>query len=212
MEIEAVVSDVSREDLNSIQGRLETTREKMETETLAFIEATKIFTSTWIQREIRMAMNSPENGSFPEILRSELKKSGELNGEFNLDINEFSMNISDIVETHLNLDDYWIHRNSLFQPDISKDYVEFLKGKIRSELTSSIRIILGCATEIFWNLDEREPENKVWVKEFGKRKYVCFLRFSDEMTASLNHYFELLEILLVLNHKLKEEMLKIDEK
>jgi hypothetical protein len=208
MEIEAVVSDVSREDLNSIQGRLKTTRKKMETETLAFIEATKIFTSTWIQREIRMAMNSPENGSFPETLRSELKKSSELN----LEINEFSMNISDIVETHLNLDDYWIHRNSLFQPDISKDYVEFLKGKIRSELTSSIRIILGCATEIFRNLDEREPENKVWVKEFGKRKYVCFLRFSDEMTASLNHYFELLEILLVLNHKLKEEMLKIDEK
>jgi hypothetical protein len=208
MEIEAVVSDVSREDLNSIQGRLETTREKMETETLAFIEATKTFTSKWIQREIEIAVNSQENGSCPETLRSELKKSGELN----LDINEFSMNISDIVETHLNLDDYWIHRNSLFQPDISKDYVEFQKGKIRSELTSRIRIILGCATEIFWNLEEGESKNKSWVKEMGRRKYVCFLRFSDEMTASLNHYFELLETLLVLNHKLKEEMSKIDEK
>ncbi len=208
MEIEAVVSDVSREDLNSIQGILKTTRKKMEIETLAFIEATKIFTSTWIQREVEMAVNSQENESFPETLRSDLQKSSELN----LDINEFSMNISDIVETHLNLDDHWIHRNALFQPDISKDYFEFQKGKIRSELTSSIRIILGCATEIFWNLDEGESKNKSWVKEMGRRKYVCFLRFSDEMTASLNHYFELLETLLVLNHKLKEEMLKIDEK
>ena len=70
-------------------------------------------------------------------------------------------------------------------------------------------MILGCAAEIFGDLNEGKPENKRWVKEQGKRKYVCFLRFSDEMTASLNRYFERLEELFTLNHEIKEEMSKI---
>jgi len=45
-----------------------------------------------------------------------------------------------------------------------------------------------------------------WVKELGRRRYVCFLRFSDEMTASLNRYFALLEELFILNHEINEEM------
>ena len=133
-------------------------------------------------------------------------------GESNSDLKELPLKISDIVETHLNRDDYWIHRNALFQPEISRDYLEFKKEKIRKELTSSVRIILGCATEIFWKLDEGEPENKRWVKEQGRRKYVCFLRFSDEMTASLNRYFAMLEELFILDHEIKEEMLRIEGK
>jgi hypothetical protein len=208
MEVKATVYDDSREEFDSIQKRLEDTREKMELETLAFIEATKRFTSEWIQREIEIAVHSPESAAFPESLRLYNKKPTESN----LYLKELPLKISDIVETHLNHGDYWIHRNALFQPDISRDYVEFKKEKIRKELTSSVRIILGCATELFWKLEEGEPENKAWVKELGRRKYVCFLRFSDEMTASLNRYFKLLEELFVLNHEIKEEILRIEGK
>jgi hypothetical protein len=204
METEAAVSDDSRKELDSIQEKLEDTREKMELEALAFIEATKKFTSEWIKREIEISVNSPENAAFPENLKLHNKNPGESNS----DLKELSLKISGIVETYLNHEDYWIHKNALFQPDISKDYIEYKKEKILKELTSSVRRILGCATEIFW--EEGEPENKAWEKEMGKRKYVCFLRFSDEMTASLNHYFELLEELLILNHKIKEEILRIE--
>ncbi|HII92845.1 MAG TPA: hypothetical protein HA262_11965 [Methanosarcina sp.] len=201
METEAAVYDDSRKELDSIQEKLEDTREKMELEALAFIEATKKFTSEWIKREVEISVNSPETAAFPENLRLYNKNSGESN----LDLKELSLKISGIVETYLNHEDYWIHKNALFQPDISRDYIEYKKEKILKELTSNVRKILGCATEILW--EEGEPENKAWVKEMGKRKYVCFLRFSDEMTASLNHYFELLEELLILNHKIKEEIL-----
>ncbi len=204
METKAAVSDDSRKELDSTQEKLEDTREKMELEALAFIEATKKFTSEWIKREIEISVNSPENAAFPENLRLHNKNPVESN----LDLKELSLKISGIVETYLNHEDYWIHKNALFQPDVSKDYIEYKKEKILKELTSSVRKILGCATEIFW--EEGEPENKAWVKEMGKRKYVCFLRFSDEMTASLNHYFELLEELLILNHKIKEEILRME--
>ncbi|WP_292391481.1 hypothetical protein [Methanosarcina sp. UBA5] len=208
MEIESVVSDDSQEELNSTQEKLEDTREKMELETFAFIEATKKFTSEWIQREIEIAVHSPENAAFPENLRLHNKK----HGESNLDLKELAPKISDIVETHLNRDDYWIHRNTMFQSDISRDYVEFKKEKIRKELNSSIRRILGCATELFWEIEKGEPENKAWVKELGRRKYACFLKFSDEMIVSLNHYFELLEKLFVLNHEINEEILRMEGK
>lgn len=204
METEAAVYDDSRKELDSIQEKLEDTREKMELEALAFIEATKKFTSEWIKRETEISVNSPETAAFPENLRLHNKNPGESN----LDLKELSLKISGIVETYLNHEDYWIHKNALFQPDISRDYIEYKKEKILKELTSNVRKILGCATEIFW--EEEEPENKAWVKEMGKRKYVCFLRFSDEMTASLNHYFELLEELLILNHKIKEEILQME--
>jgi hypothetical protein len=204
METEAAVYDDSRKELDSIQEKLEDTREKMELEALAFIEATKKFTSEWIKREVEISVNSPETAAFPENLRLYNKNSGESN----LDLKELSLKISGIVETYLNHEDYWIHKNALFQPDISRDYIEYKKEKILKELTSNVRKILGCATEILW--EEGEPENKAWVKEMGKRKYVCFLRFSDEMTASLNHYFELLEELLILNHKIKEEILRME--
>lgn len=204
MEFETVISGDSQEKFNCIQERLKATREKMEVETLAFIEATKLFVSEWIQREIKMAAISPESGAFSGDLRFEDRKAGESN----LDLKEMFLKISDTVETYLNRGDYWIHRNSLFQPDISRDYVEFKKKKILRELTSSVRIILGCASEIFWELEDGEPENKGWVKELGRRKYVCFLRFSDEMTASLNRYFALLEELFILNHEINEEKLR----
>jgi hypothetical protein len=202
MEFEPVISQNSQENLNRIQERFEATREKMEIEALIFIEATKQFVSEWIQREFEFAVHSPESASFPDHIRFEERKPGESN----LNRNMLSFKISGIVETHLNRDEYWIHRNALFQPDISRDYLEFKKEKIRKELTSSVRRILGCATELLWELEEGEPENKAWVKERGKRKYVCFLRFSDEMTASLNHYFAMLEELIILNNEMKQEI------
>ncbi|AKJ39459.1 hypothetical protein [Methanosarcina barkeri] len=208
MEVESVVSDDSQEELDSIQEKLEDTREKMEFETLSFIEATKKFTSEWIQREIEIAVQSPENAVFPENLKFHNNKAGKSK----LDLKELSLKISDIVETHLNHGDYWIHRNALFQPDISRDYMEFKKEKIRKELTSSVRRILGCVTEIFWEIEEGEPENKAWVNELGRRRYVCVLRFSNEMTASLNRYFEMLEELFILNYEIKEEILRMEGK
>ena len=84
------------------------------------------------------------------------------------------------------------------------DYIEFKKYKMLKELTVSIRLILGCSAEFLGELNDGKPEGKGWVKESEKRKYVCFLRFSDEMTASLNRYFDRLEEFFVLNHKIKE--------
>ena len=84
-----------------------------------------------------------------------------------------------IVEENLNRDEYWEHRSQLLQTDISNDYLEFKKEKIRKYLTSSIRMILGCAAEIFADLKNENSVDRVWVKEHGRRKYVCILRFSD---------------------------------
>ncbi|MGB9938455.1 hypothetical protein [Methanosarcina sp.] len=208
MVIETFISDDPREKLNRTRERFEAAREKMELETLVFIEVTKQFASEWIQREIEMAVRSPGSANFPENL-----SFGDRNpGETNLDLKELHPKISEIVEAQLNRDDYWIHRNALFQPDISRDYLEFKKEKTRKELTSSVRIILGRATEIFWTLEEGEPENKAWVKEPGGRKYACFVRFSDEMTASLNRYFAMLEELFILGHEMKQEMLSLEGK
>jgi hypothetical protein len=211
MKIEAATSDDSREKLNRIREELEATREKMELEALDFVKATKQFALEWIRREIETVALSPESSSFPESPGFDDRKPVKSNLE-NLDLKELTLKISEIVETHLNRGECWIHRNALTQPDISRDYVEFKKEKTRKELTSSVRTILGCATEVFWELEEGKPEHKGWVKERGKRKYVCFLRFSDEMTASLNRYFAMLEELFILDHEMKEEMLRIEGK
>lgn len=123
----------------------------MENESVAFIEAMKQFVPEWIQREFEMASISPESAAFTEDLSLDNKTLGESD----LDLKELSLKISEIIETHLNRNDYWIHRNALFQPDISKDYVEFKKEKIRRRLTSSVRITLECASKIFWKLENR---------------------------------------------------------
>jgi hypothetical protein len=68
-------------------------------------------------------------------------------------------------------------------------------------------MILGCAAEIFTDLKDENHEareDRVWVKERGRQKYICILRFSDEMTASLDRYFTMLEELFFLDHKIKE--------
>ena len=208
METEADISDEPREKIKRIRERLEATREKMEIEALTFIEATKRFTSEWIRREMETAMLSSDGTSFPDNLELDSEKPSRSNS----DLKELPLKIPDIVEAHLNCGDYWVHRSELLQAGISRDYLDFKNEKIRRELTLRIRMILGCTAEIFWKPEEGEPENKIWVKELGRRKYVCLLRFSDEMTESLNRYFAMLEELFILDHEMKEEMLRIDGK
>ena len=205
MEVETDIPDDPQEKINSMLERLEDTREKMEIEARIFIEATKQFTLEWIRREMEVTILTLESEPSPDNLGSDNEKLSELKS----DLKKLPYRIPDIVEAHLNREDYWIHRRGQLQAGISGDYLEFKKEKMRRELTSSIRMILGCAAEIFGDLNDGKPEDKGWVKEQGKRKYVCFLRFSDEMTASLNRYFERLEELFTLNYEIKEEMSKI---
>ncbi len=205
MEVETDIHDDPQEKINSMLERLEDTREKMEIEARIFIEATKQFTLEWIRREMEVTILTLESEPSPDNLGSDNEKLSELKS----DLKELPYRIPDIVEAHLNREDYWIHRRGQLQAGISGDYLEFKKEKMRRELTLSIRMILGCAAEIFGDLNDGKPEDKGWVKEQGKRKYVCFLRFSDEMTASLNRYFERLEELFTLNYEIKEEMSKI---
>jgi len=204
MEVETDIPDDPQEKINSMLERLEDTREKMEIEARIFIEATKQFTLEWIRREMEVTILTLESEPSPDNSGSDNEKLSELKS----DLKELPYRIPDIVEAHLNREDYWIHRRAQLQAGISGDYLEFKKEKMRRELTSSIRMILGCAVEIFGNLNEGEPEDKGWVKEQGKRKYVCFLRFSDEMTTSLNRYFERLEELFTLNYELNYSALK----
>jgi hypothetical protein len=205
MEVETDIYDDPQEKINSMLERLEDTREKMEIEARIFIEATKQFTLEWIRREMEVTILTLESEPSPDNLGSDNEKLSELKS----DLKKLPYRIPDIVEAHLNREDFWIHRRGQLQAGISGDYLEFKKEKMRRELTLSIRMILGCAAEIFGDLNDGKPEDKGWVKEQGKRKYVCFLRFSDEMTASLNRYFERLEELFTLNYEIKEEMSKI---
>ncbi len=213
LEIETDTPDTPKEKIDFMQERLKDTREKMEIEACIFIEATKQFTSEWIRREMEMSLCFLDSGFSPENSKFEIEKLREL--ELELNLKELTVKIPDVVEANLNNDEYWIHRSSLPGVGFSQDYLEFKKEKMRRELSSSIRMILGCASEILGNIkerDEEKPETKIWVKERGRRKYACFLRFSDEMTASLNRYFEKLEELLILDHEIKEEVIRINEK
>ena len=174
MKIENHVPDDPREKLKCLLARLEDTREKMEIETQTFIEATKQFTLEWTRREMELAIFSLES----EFSSNKLESDNEKLSKLKSGLKELPFQVPDIVESHLNPENFWIHRKTQLQAGISRDYIEFKKDK---------------------------PEEKGWVKERGKRKYVCFLRFSDEMTASLNRYFERLEEFFVLNHEIKEE-------
>lgn len=201
MEIGDQVPDDSQEKLNRLLARLEDTREKMEMEAQIFIEATKQFTLEWTRRELELAILSLESESSSDNLESDNEKLNELNSR----LKELPFRVPDIVESNLIRDDFWIHRKTQLQTGISRDYIDFKKDKMLKELTSSVRLILGCSTEILSNLNDGKPEETGWVKQRGRRKYVCILRFSDGMTDSLNRYFERLEEFLVLNHEVKEE-------
>jgi hypothetical protein len=229
--VEADIPENLQEKLNLLLARLENTKEKMEIETYFFIELTKQFALEWTQREVEAVINSLENEAFPVLPavpnlsgNSENLENSEnlvkINEKFNNEklsrlksgLKELPHQIPDIVETHLNNNYYWVHRSKPSHSGISRDYIEFRKDKMLKELTISIRFILGSSSEIIIGLSNEMSEEKGWVKEKGKRKYVCFLRFSDEMTASLNRYFDNLEELFALNHEINEEILKPDIK
>ena len=210
MGIESHIPDYSEERASrcsDVCKKMKSTREKMEEETLLFIEAAKIFSLEWIQRKIEVNVPPLKNEGYSENVESDKDKLNELSR-----LKEIHSRIPFIVEENLNRDDYWVHRNQLLQADTSRDYLEFKKARIKRGLTSSIRMILGCAAEVFADLKDEDPEDRVWVKERGRRKYICILRFSDEMTASLDRYFTMLEELLVLGNEVNEIEKKNEER
>ena len=210
MGIESHIPDYSEERASrcsDVCKKMKSTREKMEEETLLFIEAAKIFSLEWIQREIEVNVPPLKNEGYSENVGSDKDKLNELSR-----LKEIHSRIPFIVEENLNRDDYWVHRNQLLQADTSRDYLEFKKARIKRGLTSSIRMILGCAAEVFADLKDEDPEDRVWVKERGRRKYICILRFSDEMTASLDRYFTMLEELLVLGNEVNDIEKKNEER
>ncbi|MDI9394318.1 MAG: hypothetical protein QM426_02390 [Euryarchaeota archaeon] len=189
--------------VKSLCKEIKSTREKMERETRTFIEASKNFSLEWVQREMNSNISKLKNEDYSENLetgKDMLSKLSRLEG--------LPFRIQEIVEEHLNRDDCWPHRNELLHTDISRDYIEFKKEKTRKDLTSSIRMVLGCAAEVFADFKDKSPEDKLWVRERGKRKYICILRFSDEMTASLDQYFSMLEELFVLEYEMNNELKK----
>lgn len=192
--------------ISNLRRKMESTREEMEKETRIFIEAAKNFSLEWVQREMDISVPTLKSKGYSENVKTDKDRSNEMSHLENL-----PSRMEEIVEAYLNRDDYWIHRIGLFQADISRDYIEFKKEKIRKELTSSIRMILGCAAEIFADVKDENPEDRVWVKERGRRKYICILRFSDEMTVSLDRYFRMLEEFLTLGYEMKEIEKKIEK-
>jgi len=200
-------SEARADRVRELCKKMESTREKMEEETLIFIEATKSFTLEWIQRELELNAPPLENEAYSGNEEIDKKKQNESER-----LKEMNSRIPLIVEENLNRDEYWVHRNQLLQADISRDYLEFKKDRMKRGLTSSIRMILGCAAEIFADLKDEAPGDRVWVKERGRRKYICILRFSDEMIASLDRYFTMFEELLILGNEMKEIEKKNKEK
>lgn len=204
MGIEPCTPDYSgkrADTINSLYKEIKSTREKMEAEAHTFIEAAKNFSLEWIQREINSNISQLKNEACSGNIEIEKDRSSKLSC-----LEDLPDSIPKIVEEHLNRDDYWIHRNVLLHSDISRDYIEFKKEKTRKDLTSSIRMILGCAAEIFADVKDEKTEDKIWVKEREKRKYICTLRFSDEMTFSLDRYFSMMEKFLILEYKISEKI------
>ncbi|MCQ1534719.1 hypothetical protein FTO70_03235 [Methanosarcina sp. KYL-1] len=195
------IQDDAEERANRLDLQVKQTKGKMELETRSFIEAAKTFTCEWVMREAKRAEFFPENVTSPEYAKPAPEK---LNG-LKPGLNEIITRIPAIVEDQLNLDELWIHRNKLPHPGISRDYLEYKKEKTRRELTARIRMILGCAGELLSEQENVALGDKEWVRERGRRKYACLLRFSEEMTSSLSRYFALLEELLFLEYELKEE-------
>ncbi len=208
METGSGTPDESKERINDLNRQIKQTREKMELETRTFIEAAKAFTSEWIRREVERTEVS-KNGIEGKKDNREEKTYGEENpqqeksGEHEPDLAEQIARIPLVVEEYLNRDEYWIHRNELFHPGIAPDYLEFKKEKTRKQLTTCIRMLLGCAAELLSNREYALPESKIWVRERERRKYVCILRFSEEMEASLTRYLSMLEKLYSLDYELK---------
>ena len=64
-------------------------------------------------------------------------------------------------------------------------------------------MLLGCAAELLSDKGYALAEDKVWARERGRRKYICILRLSGEMEASLSRYFSMLEELYALDYELK---------
>ncbi|MGB9927506.1 MAG: hypothetical protein ACPK85_03765 [Methanosarcina sp.] len=191
------------EKATNLDDKIKQIRESMENESNVFLKATKEFVFEWTLREMKIPVFS-FSVEDPERTSYSLKIDSHKPQELKIDMKEFSEMISELVEAQLNIDDYWLHRNSLPQTELSQDYFEFKKEKMRKQLNSSIKIILGCCVEAAAQLKKEDFKNGGWVKEKGKLKYVCFLRFSDEMTNCLNQYFELPEKLYVLNYEQKE--------
>lgn len=189
--------------INSLHKEIKSTREKMEAEAHTFIETAKKFSLEWVQREMESNISQLKR----EVLSGDVEIDNHRPSKL-LHLEDLSFRIQDIVEEHLNRDDYWVHRNELLYADISRDYIEFKKEKTRKDLTSSIRMILGCAAEIFADVKDEKTEDKIWVKERGKRKYICILRFSDEMSCSLDRYFSMMEELFILEYKISEKIKK----
>jgi len=200
-------SEAKADRVSELCKKMESTREKMEEEMLTFIEATKSFSLEWIQRELRVNTPPLESEGYSGNEKTDKKKLNELSR-----LREMNSRIPLIVEENLNRDEHWVHRNQQLQADISRDYLEFKKDRMKRGLTSSIRMILGCAAEIFADLKDEDPGDRVWVKERGRRKYICILRFSDEMTASLDRYFTMFEEFLILGNEMKEIEKKNKEK
>ncbi|AKB26896.1 hypothetical protein MSSIT_0177 [Methanosarcina siciliae T4/M] len=202
MGIKSHTQDCSGEKVDIVRElhkNMDSTREKMEKETLIFIEATKSFTLEWIQRELELNTLPMGKDVYPRNKDTDKKKPDKMSH-----LKEMNSGIPLIVEENLNRDEYWAHRDQLLQNDVFRDYLEFKKDKMKKGLTSSVRMILGCAAEIFADLKDEAPGDRIWVKERGRRKYICILRFSDEMTASLDRYFTMLEELLILGNEMKE--------
>lgn len=191
------------EKAKNLEDRIKQIRESMENESNVFLKATKEFVFEWILREIEISMFSFSIES-PERTLHSLKIDNHKPEELKIDLKEFSEMISELVETELNIDNYWFHRNSFLQTGVSQDHLEFKKEKMRKQLNLSIRIILGCCIEAVAQLKKEDFKGKGWVKEKGKMKYVCFLRFSDEMTNCLDSYFELFEKLFALDYEREE--------
>jgi hypothetical protein len=202
MEIESSTPDCSKAEPDRVAElckKIKSTKEKMEEETRTFIGATKKFSLEWIQREMNLNTSPRSENHSKNVEISKDRANEPLHPE------DLPFRIQDIVEEQLNRDDYWIHRNEMLHADISRDYIEFKKEKTRKDLTSSIRMILGCVAELFADMKDENFEDKVWVKERGRRKYICILRFSDEMTASLDRYFTMLEELFVLEYGMNKQ-------
>jgi len=130
--------DTSRFDdkIKKLNSQMDSLRRDMEVECENFLDATKEFAAEWAENEVKYTIQS----------HAELAKryGRERLGKLKLELKELIENMPRIVDKHLNVDKYWVHRGELpdgFPNNIGRYRIS--ENHLPGDLNAALREVFG---------------------------------------------------------------------